>query len=67
MQIMCTNCGSTHVYLQGNQLEPDRGFIKCLTCDLVGEYRMGGKELFLARSGFVSTESTESTGTTTNY
>lgn len=67
MRIMCNNCGSDHVYLQGNLLEQDRGFIKCMTCEVVGEYRLAGNQLFLAHSQWFSTESTESTAPTTDY
>lgn len=67
MRIMCNNCGSDHVYLQGNLLEQNRGFIKCMTCEVVGEYRLAGNQLFLAHSQWFYTESTESTAPTTNY
>lgn len=67
MQIVCNNCGSNRIYLQANLFESNKGSIKCMTCEVVGEYTLAGNQLFLAKSQWFYTESTESTSPTTNY
>lgn len=66
IDIVCTTCGSKRCYLQPNMLNKDYGWITCMGCGEGGGYRVKRNRLYIDPAAFLCTESTESTGPTTN-